>query len=115
MTPSYTFRPQRNAGGYDVILFGTHSVVDVVPTRFKAEQRVRELKTMARNMGQIATQAPKLSFFNDPQAQDKFYVELVNTPYGKKASFYEDKAQELRTTVKTLRNFTTQYKKERGL
>ena len=114
MTPSYTFRPQRNAGGYDVILFGTHSVVDVVPTRFKAEQRVRELNQYARNVKFFKRDESvrgKLTEF----IKDEIVKNLKKVKHGQKAAFWINTAEKYGIGSETLRELIRQHRREQGL
>lgn len=114
MTPSYTFRPQRNAGGYDVILFGTHSVVDVVPTRFKAEQRVRELNQYARNAKYFARDESKRVELSD-HIKDEILEELQGVKHGKKTEFWIETAKNLAMSTEHLQVLIRQHRRDRGL
>lgn len=114
MTPSYTFRPQRNAGGYDVILFGTHSVVDVAPTRFKAEQRVRELNQYARNAKYFARDESKRVELSD-HIKDEILEELQEVKHGQKIEFWSRWANQLDLSEQHLQVLVRKHRRERGL
>lgn len=114
MTPSYTFRPQRNAGGYDVILFGTDTLVDVAETRFKAEHRVRELNQYARNAKYFKRDASKRIELSD-HIKDEILDELKEVKHGQKIEFWARWANQLDLSDQHLQVLVRQHRRERGL